>query len=237
MIYSKQFVVSEKDDTGIDPRVVAYYSPQVVITEQYRSVRTYLNSIYNGGSGARVLMLTSANRAEGRSITAANLAFTLAEEKEKRVILVNTDFRYPTIEKLLNLPSGPGLSNYLVDGGAVDQIILQTAMPNLRVIPVGTAKINPAEILASLRMKDLIERLRLRFDYIILDSPAFIPFADGRILCPLVDGVLLIVQACRTRREVVWRMQEQLDSLRVKLLGVILSNVEYYIPDYIHRHL
>ncbi|MCP4649455.1 MAG: CpsD/CapB family tyrosine-protein kinase [PVC group bacterium] len=234
--FFNEFIAKRKDESGLDPRIVSYYAPGTALTEQYRSIRTYLNSL-DGGKMWRSVMVSSANREEGRTLTSVNLAVTMAEEKEKRVVLVNTDFRYPAIEKLLNIQEGQGLSNYLNDEVPLDKILINTAVNNLTVLPLGTALSNPAELMASSKMKDLIKELEKKFNYVILDTPAFIPFADAHSLGSLVDGVLLVVQASKTRREVVWRMQEQLMGVRARLLGVILTHVEYHIPEYIHRHL
>ncbi len=231
-----KFIAKTKDESQIDPRIVTYYAPDSTLAEQYRNIRTYISSL-NGGELFRSILVTSANRREGKSITCVNLAVTMAEEKEKHVVLLNTDFRAPVIEKLLNIRAEKGLSNYLNGEIELDNALTSTAIKNLTVLATGDMIVNPAELLTSSKMKDLIKELERRFSYVILDTPAFIPFADARSLSPLVDGVLLLVQASRTRREVVWRLQEQLHSVRAKLLGVVLTNVEYYIPEYIHRHL
>ncbi|MBU4305731.1 MAG: CpsD/CapB family tyrosine-protein kinase [Candidatus Omnitrophica bacterium] len=230
------FVTNSKNETGIDPRVVAYYNPGSTIFEQYRNIRTYLNSI-NGGETFRSMIIASANRQEGKSITAVNLALAMAEEKEKKIVLVNADFRFPVIEKLLNTPAGLGLSEFLKGQAQLDNILTKTYFNNLTLVPAGEIPAHPAELLASQKMKDLIAELEKEFDYVLFDTPALIPFADARILAPCVDGVLLTVQAGKTRREVLWRTQEQIKNLHTKLLGVILTQVEYYIPEYIHRHL
>ncbi|MDD5746760.1 MAG: CpsD/CapB family tyrosine-protein kinase [Candidatus Omnitrophica bacterium] len=229
-------VPDKTDESGIDPRVVTYYSPGGAAAEQYRKISTYVGAL-NGGRFCRSLMITSANSKEGKSISSVNLAMTLAEDKEKSVIVIDADFRSPAIGKLLNVASEKGLSNYLNGEIRLDEALAPTVVNNLMVLPAGEIPEKPAELFASLKMKELISDLEKHFNYILLDAPSVIPFADARSIAPCVDGVLLVVQAGRTRREVVWRAQEHLSSVRAKLLGVIIAQVEYYIPEYIHQHL
>jgi len=230
------FVANLKDITGIDPRVVSYYHPGAIVVEQYRNIRTYINSL-SGGELLRSILISSASKAEGKSLTSVNLAVTMAEDKDKSVVIVDTDFRAPTVEALLNISNKKGLSNYLQGQIRLDEALTATAIPNLMVLPAGEEIAKPAELFAGQKMKDLIPELEKHFNYIILDTPALIPYADARILASYVDGVMLSVQALRTRREVVFRAQEQLLNVKAKLLGVILTQVEYHIPEYIHRHL
>ncbi len=234
-MFSKH-IASITDEKGIDPRVVAYHEPGSTLVEQYRNIRTYIGSL-NGGVTCRSIMVTSANVGEGKSITCVNLALTMAEDKEKNILLVDTNFRAPVIEKLLNVTNDKGLSDYFSGNLRLDEILMPTAVSNLMILPSGSLPTNPANLFSSQKMRELVEELEKHFNYIILDTPALIPFADARIIGPSVDGVLLVVQAGRTRREVILRVQEQIKNVRAKLIGIVLTQVEYYIPDYIHRNL
>lgn len=231
-----KFVANLKDKSEIDPRAVTYYSPGAMISEQYRNMRTHICSL-NGGEIFRSILISSANRYEGKSVTALNLAIALAEEKDKKVALIDADLRYPAIEKMLNIKVDKGLSDYLKNTALISDILVKTSINNLTLLPAGNIPSNPAELLSPQKMKELIGEMENSFNYIILDTPAIIPFADARILAPCADGVLLAVQAGKTRREVVSRAQELMRNVRAKLLGVVLTQVEYYIPEYIHRHL
>ncbi|MFH1458937.1 MAG: CpsD/CapB family tyrosine-protein kinase [Candidatus Omnitrophota bacterium] len=231
-----RFIAKIKDKSGIDARVVSYYSPGSVLAEQYRNIRTYISSL-NGGILCRSLCISSANSGEGKSITCVNLAVAMAEDKEKKIVIVNSDFRFGSLESLLNIKAEKGLSDYLNNQAALNEVLVPTEIENLKILPAGNIPENPAEIFASQKLKELVVDLEKNYNYIIFDTPAIIPFAEGKILGPCVDGVLLVVQAGKTRREVVWRIEEELKSVRAKILGVVLTNVEYYIPEYIHRHL
>jgi len=230
------YIAETQDASGIDPRVVAYYSPGSIIVEQYRNIKTYISSL-NGGDLFRSLMVTSAKRTEGKSLTCVNLAVTMAEDKDKTTILVDLNFRSPKLSSLVNAKPSKGLSDYFNNEARLDEILTKTSINNLMILSSGNMPSNPAGFFTYQRIKELIAELEKHFNYIILDTPALIPFADARTFAPAVDGVILAVSAGKTRREVVWRAEEQIKSVRGKLIGVVLTQVEYYIPEYIHRHL
>lgn len=231
-----RYVAKLKDETGIDPRIVSYYAPGSILAEQFRNISTYINSL-NGGSYFQSVCITSANKQEGKSITCVNLAVSMAEDKEQEILIVNADFRSPDIETLLNVDSKKGLADYLMGSADLDDVVRTTAISNLKLLGAGAIPPKAAEVITAQKVKNLIVALKAKFSYIIFDTPALIPFADARVIAPLTDGVLLVVQAFRTRREVVARAQEQIVSVRGKLIGVVLTNVEYHIPEYILRHL
>lgn len=231
-----RYVAETVDASGIDPRVVAYYAPGSLIVEQYRNIKTYISSL-NGGDLFRSIMVTSPNRREGKSLTSVNLAVAMAEDKDKTVILADLNFRAPEVSNLLNVKAPKGLSDYFNNDVRLDEILTKTSINNLMMLSSGNMPSNPAGFFTYQKIKELITELEKHFNYIILDTPALIPFADARTFAPAVDGVILAVCAGKTRREVVWRAQEQIKSVRGKLIGVVLTQVEYYIPEYIHRHL
>jgi ATPases involved in chromosome partitioning len=152
-------------------------------------------------------------------------------------VVIDADLRSPAIGKLLNVKSEKGLSNYLNGEIRLDEALAPTGINNLMVLPAGSIPEKPAELFASNKIKELISDLEKHFNYILLDTAAVVPFSDARILGPCTDGVLLTVQAGKTRREVVYRAQELMKNVRAKVLGIVLTQVEYHIPEYIHRHL
>ncbi|MCM8813589.1 MAG: CpsD/CapB family tyrosine-protein kinase [Candidatus Omnitrophica bacterium] len=227
----------QPDGAPIDPRVVAYYNKSSSIAEQYWSIANQLMSWNSGGQAVRLILLTSANRAEGKTVTCANIAVTLAEDKQKNILLINADMRFPQLERLFGVNAEKGLVDYLKGAGELEQIVQATAIPNLWIVPAGAATPQASELISAQKLKDALAVLKKRFHFCLIDTPACIPFSDARMLFPAVDGIVLAVRAGKTRREVVWRMQEQLRGAPGKALGVVLTNVEYYIPEYIHRHL
>jgi capsular exopolysaccharide synthesis family protein len=205
---------------NLNPLLVAALAPKSPAAEQYRSLRTRLAHL-EGAGGLRTVLITSPQKGEGKSVTAANLALTMAQELHRRVVLVEADLRKPSLQHLFGLPPGPGLSDYL--SGAVELIDALKFVPehNLTLLPAGTTPINPAELLGSTAMRRMLDHLRTRFERVILDTPPVLPLADVAILAPLVDGSLMVVRAGHTPKPAIENALRVFDSSR--LLGVVLN--------------
>ncbi len=195
------------------------------IREAYKTLRTNVNFAVPEEEGCKTLLITSSLQGEGKSITAANLAISYAQA-EQRVLLIDCDLRRPNVARLLALNSPVGLSNLLVDPELEKQAILPSGVANLDVILSGIIPPNPSELLGSVRMQRLLERLRDRYDYIILDTPPVNMVADAMVLAPRSDGVLFVVRAGRSERDAVMFAVDQLEYSRVKILGFILNSVD-----------
>jgi capsular exopolysaccharide synthesis family protein len=215
------------DDAGatgytaaLNPLLVAGLAPKSLAAEQYRSLRTRLTHA-EGPGGLRIVLVTSPQKGEGKSVTAANLSLTMAQELQRRVVLVEADLRKPSLQHLFGLPPGPGLSEYLA--GAVDLKDAMKFLPdhNLTIITAGAAPVNPAELLGSTAMRRMLDHLRARFDRVILDTPPVLPLADVAILAPLVDGSMMVVRAGYTPKPALENALRAFDASR--LLGVVLN--------------
>ena len=204
----------------LNPVLVAGLAPKSLAAEQYRQLRTRLSHA-EGASTLRTVLITSPQKGEGKSVTAANLALTMAQELQRRVILVEADLRKPSLQNLFGLPPGPGLAEYL--SGAVELKDVMRFLPdhNLTVIHAGNAPTNPAELLGSTAMRRLLDQLRTRFDRVLLDTPPVLPLADVAVLAPLVDGTLMVVRAGVTPKPAIENALRAFDSSR--LLGVVLN--------------
>ncbi len=204
----------------LNPLLVAGLAPKSLAAEQYRSLRTRL-SLAEGAGVLRTILVTSPQKGEGKSVTAANLSLTMAQELQRRVVIVEADLRKPSLEHLFGLPPGPGLADYLA--GAVDLTQVMKFLPdyNLTVIPAGIAPTNPAELLGSTAMRRMLDYLRTRFDRVILDTPPVLPLADVAIVAPLVDGSVMVVRAGYTPKPAIENALRAFDSTR--LLGVVLN--------------
>jgi capsular exopolysaccharide synthesis family protein len=204
----------------LNPLLVAGLSPKSLAAEQYRALRTRLARA-EGSAALRTVLVTSPQKGEGKSVTAANLALTMAQELGRRVVIVEADLRKPSLGALFGLPSGPGLAEYLA--GAIELKDAMKFLPdhNLTVIPCGASPTNPAELLGSTGMRRMLDHLRVRFDRVILDTPPVLPLADVAILAPLVDGSLMVVRAGFTPKPAIENALRAFDSSR--LLGVVLN--------------
>jgi capsular exopolysaccharide synthesis family protein len=169
----------------------------------------------------RTLMITSPGEGDGKSVTAANLALAMAQEFQRRVVLVDADLRGPSAHTLFGLSGAPGLSELLSGEASIDDVIVYLPDYRLSVIPAGRTPQFPTELLGSAAMRRAIDTLRARFDRILLDLPAVVPLADVGTVAPLADGVLMVVRAGVTLRPALDQALAGFEQ--DKVLGVVLN--------------
>ena len=216
----------------IDPHIVSAADAKSPIAEQYRILRTNLQAL-RWHSGSKVIAVTSAVNGEGKSVTATNLALTLARQEHLRVVLVDADMRKSSVPHWLGLKDfRRGLSTALQQDGELDGAVVRLQAPPLAVLPAGPEAEQPAELLQSINMKRVLAALRAQFDLIIIDAPPLLPVADPGIIAAQTDGVLLVVRAGRTQRKTILEAQEMLKQMKANLIGSVLTHVEDYRPGY-----
>jgi capsular exopolysaccharide synthesis family protein len=206
----------------LDDHLVSVLEPTSFAAEQYRAARLAIET-FGRERGTRIVGVSSPGRGDGKTITAINLAGALAQAPDARVLLVDADLRHPGTAKYLGLPSGRGLSTYLLDARTtVDEIVERPAGLTFAVIPAGPVSSMPYELLKSPRLASLLAALRERFDYVVVDTPSVLPFPDVGILRDAVDGFVMIVRANRTTREL---LRESLNTIgRPRTLGLIYND-------------
>ena len=207
--------------TAADPRLVAATAPQSIAAEQYRSLRTRVSRAENGRP-LRTIIITSPNKGDGKSLTAANLAITMAQEFQQRVLLVDADLRRPSIHRLFGIDETPGLSDVLMGGATLDDALVSAGEHRLAILPSGPVPSHPAELLGSAAMRRVLDTLRTRFDRILIDMPPVAPLADVAIASTMADGVLMIVRAGVTPKPAIERALSGLDASKV--LGLVLND-------------
>jgi capsular exopolysaccharide synthesis family protein len=206
--------------TRLSSRLIAALSPAGVAAEQYRALRTrILHS--ESDAAVNVVLVTSPGRADGKSLTVANLGLTMAQEYQQRICVVDANFRSPQQHRLFGLPEGPGLSDVLVGRASLEESLTALEEHHITVLPVGTASAHPAELLGTTTMRRTLETLRSQFDRVVIDAPAITPLADVGILTPLVDCVILVVRAGVTSKPAIHDAVAAIDA--GKLLGVVLN--------------
>lgn len=174
----------------------------------------------------RVILVTSAGAEEGKSTTLSNLAVTIAQSG-KRVILVDADLRRPTQHQIFDLKNSAGLTDMVRDDEILKNPTLQeTAVPNLVVLTSGQLPPNPAEILGSKRMDEILAVLLERADMVLFDAPPLLAVTDAAVLSQKVDGVLLVTSAGKTKRENARKAQAQLEKINARIIGAVLNNVK-----------
>jgi non-specific protein-tyrosine kinase len=201
--------------------LVTLTDPRSPASEAYRTLRTNL-SFYSLDDPLRSLVVTSPAAGEGKSTTIANLAVTMAQSG-RRTILVDCDLRRPSLHILFGLSEEPGFTN-LVLGEVAEPPLQRTAVPNLSLLASGPQPPNPADLLGARKLDQVIADLLERADFLLFDAPPVLAVSDAAILGARVDGLLLVVQAGKTRRDHAQRAGELLEKARVRLVGVTLTN-------------
>jgi len=193
--------------------------------EQYRRLAAVLHASQEA-TGLKVVMVASAVPAEGKTLTASNLALTLSESYQRRTLLIDADLRRPSLEALFGLARGAGLSECL-KAPADTPLAVQHVSDKLSVLPAGRPDADPLAGLTSDRMNRLLTEARGVFDWIIIDTPPVMLLPDAHVLASMVDGALLVIRADATPYDLVRRAVETIE--RNRILGVVLNSVS---PDH-----
>jgi capsular exopolysaccharide synthesis family protein len=206
------------------PRLVTIDEPRSPAAEAYRTLRTNLLAACKAAK-VRTILVTGSRQAEGKTTTAVNLAVALAQVG-RSVVLISADLRYPRVHSLLGIGNEQGLGQVLLGTLALNNAVVDTSVPNLRVLPSGPASEveEPAELLQSDRMFEVIRGCR-QADFVIIDGPPIEPVADSLVLSDLVDGVLFVADAQEGTRGGVSRSRHQLEQVGGTILGGILNRV------------
>ncbi len=203
--------------------------------EQFHGLRSQIYQ-FRDQAPLKTILISSGMPAEGKTFVAANLAMSLARNKNDKVLLIDADMRRPVLHTILGAPNMPGLTEYLAGGAEVSQILQRNQnpqvfeagrarnIPNLTFIPAGTGGENLLELVANHRIEELIATLSPHFDWILIDSPPVLAFADGIDLARAADAVLLVARAATTPFDVAQRAQAAFGSSRI--LGFVLNAVK-----------
>ena len=201
------------------------------IAESYRHLRTSL-LLSSAGQPPKTILVTSSQPSEGKTTTAVNTAFMLAQTGAD-VLIIDCDLRRPRLHAHFEVPNARGLTNLLSGDSDIDAHLQSyERQPNLKILTSGPVPPNPAELLGSDEMRKLLAVLSTRFAHIIVDSPPTISFTDASILSTMVDGVVLVVHGGRSSRAVVRRAKQQLIDVGAHIFGVVLNNVKLETQDY-----
>jgi len=204
------------------------------VAEAYRVLRTSV-LLSSADKPPKTILVTSGQPGEGKTTTVINTAISLAQLGAS-VLIVDCDLRKPSVHKPLGVDHVLGLSTYLARRAELDDVIQKLPIPNLSVLASGRIPPNPAELISSSRMKELLVLLSERYDHILIDSPPLLKVTDPVILATLVDGVMLVVHGGKSTREVVRRTRQELASSGAKIFGVVLNNVDPQHGGYEHYY-
>src|SRR6266702_2764915 len=209
--------------------------PQSQMSESYRALRTSL-LLTSVGAPPKIILITSALPQEGKTTTSINTATVLAQ-KGTRVLLIDADLRRPSIHKTLGMGPRAGLSNVLTGGTTLQQATIRSSsLPNLFVLPAGTPPPNPAELLASAQMIDMLAELREQYDHIVVDTPPTLSVTDAVVLSTRADAVVLVIRSGQTTKPALRRARDILAQVNARVAGVLLNAVNLDSPDYYYYY-
>jgi len=211
--------------------LITHLNPKSPIAEQYRTIRTNIDFSL-ADRNLRSLVVTSSGPGEGKSMTTANLAVVMAQQGRK-VLLVDADLRKPTVHYTFRLINTEGLSNLLTKRAKLTDVITKTDVDNLYVITSGPIPPNPAELLSSRAMHELMTEALGIFDIIIFDTPPVLAVTDAQILSSQADGTVLVVASGKTEKDAALEAKDLLQKSQARILGVVLNrqpikNSRYY---------
>ena len=207
----------------VEPHLLAITEPRSAECEQYRSLRTCLLQA-GERQRMRAFVITSAGVGEGKTLTALNLAWLLAQTDGVRALVIDADLRQPCAADYLGIETDCGLSEVLTGETKLLEAIVKLQPSGLHLLPGGAAREDVAELLSGPRFGHLLDDARKMFDYIIIDAPPLGVFTDANLLINRADAALLVLRAAKTRYSVVDRLLEQLP--RERMLGVVLNRAE-----------
>jgi polysaccharide biosynthesis transport protein len=194
------------------------------LSEAYSSIRTFL-LFSAAGKPPKVMMVTSARREEGKTTTAINTAISLTKSDEK-VVIIDADMRRPRLHKVFKVSNTMGLSSFLSGNQEFgDSLVKHTDIPNLDVITSGPLPPNPAELLSSFRLRDIIDGLYPLYNFIIFDTPPILGLADAAITSTQTDGVIMVVRSGQTPKDAAMQAKKVLEGVNAKVLGVVLNAI------------
>lgn len=225
-----------KEGALVHPELLINPDPRSTLAEAYKQLRTSI-LLSTAGPAPRTLLITSASPGEGKTTTAVNTAVSLAQTGA-RVLLVDADLRRPMVHNVFNVVNSAGLSTMLsrdVNEPDVLSLLELHTESNLNLLTSGPIPPNPAELLGSSQMKQLVQLLASHFDHIVIDSPPITSVTDGVWLASLVDGVILVVHGGQSTRDLVRRTRQILRGVGARIFGVVLNNVKQHDDEYYYR--
>ena len=226
---------SVPDGLILNDKVVSFFAPSSMVTEQFRRLRTLI--IKPGVVNTpKIIMVASAMSGEGKSLVAVNLASIIAAELHSHALLVDCDLRNPSLTRWFGLQEKKGLADYLIGEAEVQDLLIKTSIDKLSILSGGSIQENPVEIVGSNKMKTLIQDLKSRYEdrYIIIDSSPILATTEPSVLNEIVDGIILVIKSGDTPRETIQQAVRLLN--KNKILGVVLNNMQFKTKALFQRY-
>jgi protein-tyrosine kinase len=212
-----------------NPFLVTVNEPHGIVTEEFNKLRALILQLTNSGTRKNALLVTSAVPNEGKTLTAVNLALSIARSTDHTVLLVDADLRRPAVHKMFNIKAEPGLVQCLRDNLPLKKALVKTGLGKLVILPAGQQVDAPLELLSSKQMQRFVLEIKERYPerYVIFDSPPVLPFADARVLGPLMDGTIFVTRENYSRLK---QIKEGLDFFHdSQVLGVLCNDTSFSV--------
>jgi len=225
---------SRMDPAQKGRHLISYENPKSPIAEAYRTLRT---NIHFAGVQKEIhtLMVTSSGPGEGKSTTIANLGIVTAQAG-KRVLLIDADLRKPTVHRTFGLSNRAGLTNILIGEAKPADLVHEVMQPGLEIMTSGPIPPNPAELLSSQRMHDLLEQLKDVYDMVLVDAPPILAVTDSQLLSTYADGVLLVLGSGKVLRDHAKKAKALLDHVGANVIGTVLNNKKVDSESYYYYY-
>ncbi|WP_071393398.1 CpsD/CapB family tyrosine-protein kinase [Bacillus tuaregi] len=214
------FKKKEKNKVSNKKSLITFLNSRSPISEQYKTIRT--NIQFSSDLGIRSIVVTSSAPGEGKSTTVANLAIVFAQQG-KKTLLIDADMRKPTVHYKFNIDNSKGLTNVLTNRNDLEDCLQESLIDNLSILTTGPIPPNPAELLSSKVMDDLIAKALEEFDMILIDTPPVLAVTDAQILANRCDGTILVIKSGETEVDAAVKAKELLVAANGKLLGTVLN--------------
>ncbi|MBW9146115.1 CpsD/CapB family tyrosine-protein kinase [Clostridium estertheticum] len=215
-------------------KLVTLRNPKSRTAEAFRTLRTNIQ-FSSLDKEYKSIVVTSSGVGEGKSTVMSNLAITMAESG-KNVILVDCDFRKPSIHKKMGITNSVGLTNILVQGVKKEECVVKSTVNNLFILTSGPVPPNPAELLGSKKMRDFIEVLKSEFDLVLIDAPPVLAVTDAQIISTIVDGVIFVASYGEAQKKALVDAKQLIDKVGGKILGVVFNKVPQSVSGYYGKY-
>jgi capsular exopolysaccharide synthesis family protein len=204
--------------------------------EGYEDILTRLHTQHPGES-IKTIMFTGATHGGGATTTAVNFAKTLVRDHQVKVLLIDANMRTPNLKGLFDIKNDEGLTDIVLDNDTMPYKVINCDPSYLFVLATGGNYVGPVSLFESERFDTFLKEVRKEFDYVILDSAPLPSFAEARVLCKKVDGVVLVIESGKIHRQVALRAKKELEDAGAHILGVVLNKRKYHIPEWLYKRL
>ncbi|MGH4140131.1 CpsD/CapB family tyrosine-protein kinase [Clostridium sp.] len=215
-------------------KMITLKNPKSRSAEAFRTLRTNIQ-FSSLDKEFKSIVITSSGAGEGKSTVLSNLAITMAESG-KTVILVDCDFRKPSIHKKMGITNSVGLTNILVQDVKKEECIVKTDVNNLSILTSGPIPPNPAELLGTQKMKNFMEILKSEYDIVLIDAPPVLAVTDAQILATIADGVIFVASYGEAQKDALVDAKELIDKVGGKILGIVFNKVPEAVSGYYGKY-